>query len=98
MVICTCADKRENAKLLGLDQGRDTVTGGVGIGKTPLSSTQWQLVIMIFYVGLVLFQVPGCIGEWADVLLLFSVLITTQDTVSSLLLNGLRLAYAGGAL
>ncbi|KFZ11110.1 hypothetical protein V502_07748 [Pseudogymnoascus sp. VKM F-4520 (FW-2644)] len=42
--------------------GRDTATGGVGVGKTPLNSTQWQLVIMIFYVGLVLFEVPGCIG------------------------------------
>ena len=52
----------QNAKLYGYDKGHDTANGGVGSGSKALSSTQWQLIIMIFYVGLVLFQVPGCIG------------------------------------
>ncbi|KAJ5815487.1 hypothetical protein N7474_007264 [Penicillium riverlandense] len=51
-----------NAKLYGLDDGHDTPSQGVSAGITPLSSSQWQLVVMIFYVGLVLFQVPGCLG------------------------------------
>ncbi|EXJ70397.1 uncharacterized protein A1O5_06465 [Cladophialophora psammophila CBS 110553] len=51
-----------NAKLLGIDKGHDTLDNGVGPGTQELSSTQWQTVIMIFYVGLILFQVPGCIG------------------------------------
>jgi hypothetical protein len=52
----------QNAKLYGFDQGHDTTFQGLGPGKVALSSSQWQTVIMIFYVGLVLFQVPGCIG------------------------------------
>ncbi|KAL9087867.1 MAG: hypothetical protein Q9165_006429 [Trypethelium subeluteriae] len=51
-----------NAKLYGLDKGHDTSSGGVGPGKQSLSATQWEVVIMLFYVGLILFQVPGCIG------------------------------------
>lgn len=51
-----------NAKLYGLDTGHDTAQKGVGPGKKSLTSPQWQLCIMIFYVGLILFQVPGCIG------------------------------------
>ncbi|KAE8383304.1 major facilitator superfamily domain-containing protein [Aspergillus bertholletiae] len=51
-----------NAKLYGYNQGHNTFHHGVGPGDEKLSSTQWQLVVMIFYVGLVLFQVPGCIG------------------------------------
>ncbi|KAF2756434.1 MFS general substrate transporter [Pseudovirgaria hyperparasitica] len=51
-----------NAKLLGLDKGHDTANEGVGPGRSTLSSIQWQTVIMIFYVGLVLCQVPGSIG------------------------------------
>jgi hypothetical protein len=52
----------QNAKLYGFDKGNDTAAHGLGPGMTALSSSQWQLVVMIFYVGLVLFQVPGCIG------------------------------------
>lgn len=55
----------QNAKLLGVNAGHDTSKDGVGPGKKSLSGTQWQTVIMIFYVGLVLFQVPGCIGSSA---------------------------------
>ncbi|KUJ07654.1 MFS general substrate transporter [Mollisia scopiformis] len=51
-----------NAKILGLNTGRATSQEGVGSGKKSLSGTQWQTVIMIFYVGLVLCQIPGCIG------------------------------------
>ncbi|OAA66453.1 Major facilitator superfamily domain, general substrate transporter [Niveomyces insectorum RCEF 264] len=51
-----------NAKLYGFDRGHKTVYGGVGPGLQSLTSPQWQLVVMIAYVGLVLFQVPGCIG------------------------------------
>jgi hypothetical protein len=51
-----------NARLYGLDEGHDTEGQGVGTGTKTLTSSQWQLVVMIFYVGLVLFQVPGCIG------------------------------------
>ncbi|KAH8879519.1 MFS general substrate transporter, partial [Thozetella sp. PMI_491] len=51
-----------NAKLYGIDDGHDTANNGVGPGTSKLSATQWQLVVMIFYVGLVLCQVPGCIG------------------------------------
>ncbi|KAL2858530.1 major facilitator superfamily domain-containing protein [Aspergillus pseudoustus] len=51
-----------NAKLYGLDSGHKTEDQGVGPGLSSLTSSQWQLVVMIFYVGLVLFQVPGCIG------------------------------------
>lgn len=51
-----------NAKLYGLDAGHETAQQGVGAGTKALGSSQWQLVVMIFYVGLVLFQVPGCIG------------------------------------
>ncbi|OQV03025.1 hypothetical protein CLAIMM_08125 [Cladophialophora immunda] len=51
-----------NAKLLGIDEGHGTPDNGVGPGTQELSATQWQAVIMIFYVGLILFQVPGCIG------------------------------------
>ncbi|QKX53142.1 uncharacterized protein TRUGW13939_00218 [Talaromyces rugulosus] len=51
-----------NAKLLGISSGHDTSDNGVGSGTTSLSSVQWQTVVMIFYVGLVLFQVPGCLG------------------------------------
>ncbi len=52
----------QNAKLYGLDSGHDTAKGGVGSGKASLSSADWNLVLMVFYVGLVLCQVPGCIG------------------------------------
>ncbi|CAD6584916.1 MAG: hypothetical protein ASARMPRED_001947 [Alectoria sarmentosa] len=45
-----------NAKLYGLDDGHDTVKQGVGPGKNSLTSPQWQLSIMIFYIGLILFQ------------------------------------------
>ncbi|KAF5855678.1 hypothetical protein ETB97_008613 [Aspergillus alliaceus] len=51
-----------NAKLYGYSNGYATHHHGIGPGDGMLSSTQWQLVVMIFYVGLVLFQVPGCIG------------------------------------
>ena len=51
-----------NAKLYGLDNGHNTSAQGVGPGTHSVTSSQWQLVVMIFYVGLVLFQVPGCIG------------------------------------
>lgn len=51
-----------NAKLYGLDTGHDSEGQGVGPGTNTLGASQWQLVVMIFYVGLVLFQVPGCIG------------------------------------
>ncbi|KAB8237556.1 major facilitator superfamily domain-containing protein [Aspergillus alliaceus] len=51
-----------NAKLYGYSNGYATYHHGIGPGDGMLSSTQWQLVVMIFYVGLVLFQVPGCIG------------------------------------
>lgn len=51
-----------NAKLYGLNKGHDTPADGIGEGTKTLSSRQWQLVVMIFYVGLVLFQVPGCLG------------------------------------
>ncbi|KAH8697897.1 major facilitator superfamily domain-containing protein [Talaromyces proteolyticus] len=51
-----------NAKLLGISEGHDTAKNGVGPGTESLNSTQWQTVVMIFYVGLVLFQVPGCLG------------------------------------
>lgn len=47
----------QNAKLYGLDNGHDTVKQGVGPGKNSLTSPQWQLSIMIFYIGLILFQV-----------------------------------------
>lgn len=59
---CTLITPRQNAKLYGLDAGRDTEKGGIGSGLKSLSATEWQLTIMIFYVGLVLCQVPGCIG------------------------------------
>lgn len=52
----------QNAKLLGIANGHDTPFDGVGPGTKALGTTQWQTVIMIFYVGLILFQVPGCIG------------------------------------
>jgi hypothetical protein len=52
----------QNAKLYGYDKGHETLASGIGPGAKALSATQWQTVIMIFYVGLVLFQVPGCIG------------------------------------
>lgn len=44
--------------------GRDVAgpDSGVGPGTKSLTAEQWQLVIMIFYVGLVLFQVPGTVG------------------------------------
>lgn len=51
-----------NAKLYGLDSGHKSKTQGAGVGTKSLNPSQWQLVVMIFYVGLVLFQVPGCIG------------------------------------
>ena len=51
-----------NAKLYGLATGHDTATGGVGPGKTTLTPSQWNQVIMFFYIGLILFQVPGCLG------------------------------------
>jgi hypothetical protein len=51
-----------NAKLYGLDDGHDTDGQGAGPGTKTLTPSQWQLVVMIFYVGLILFQVPGCIG------------------------------------
>jgi hypothetical protein len=51
-----------NAKLYGLESGHDSKEQGAGPGTKSLTSSQWQLVVMIFYVGLVLFQVPGCIG------------------------------------
>jgi hypothetical protein len=51
-----------NAKLLGIANGHGTTSDGVGPGKKALNATQWETVIMIFYVGLILFQVPGCIG------------------------------------
>lgn len=51
-----------NAKLYGYSNGHATYHHDIGPGDGKLSSTQWQLVVMIFYVGLVLFQVPGCIG------------------------------------
>lgn len=54
----------KNAKILGISNGRDTIDDGIGPGKKRLSGTQWQTIIMIFYVGLVLFQVPGCIGQY----------------------------------
>ena len=56
----------QNAKLLGLSGGHNTSKGGVGPDKKTLTSTQWQTAIMIFYVGLVLFQVPGTIGKLAS--------------------------------
>jgi hypothetical protein len=58
--------------------------------------TQWQTVIMIFNVGLVLFQVPGCIGYR----------VFPPSKVSALLYkmndkliaeSGSHLAFAGGA-
>lgn len=52
----------QNAKLLGVANGQDTKDNGVGPGTHELTSVQWQTVVMIFYVGLILFQVPGCIG------------------------------------
>jgi hypothetical protein len=52
----------QNAKLYGYSKGHQTPSSGIGSGEDPLTATQWQLIIMIFYVGLVLFQVPGCIG------------------------------------
>ncbi len=51
-----------NAKLLGISSGHSTAKDGVGPGLKPLSATQWETVIMIFYVRLILFQVHGCIG------------------------------------
>lgn len=51
-----------NAKLYGLESGHDSKKQGAGPGTETLTSSQWQLVVMIFYVGLVLFQVPGCIA------------------------------------
>ncbi|KAE8393075.1 major facilitator superfamily domain-containing protein [Aspergillus alliaceus] len=51
-----------NAKHYGYSNGYATYHHGIGPGDGMLSSTQWQLVVMIFYVSLVLFQVPGCIG------------------------------------
>ncbi|KAI9695195.1 MAG: hypothetical protein M1820_008831 [Bogoriella megaspora] len=51
-----------NAKLFGLSKGRNTPSGGVGPENQGLSASQREVVIMIFYVGLILFQVPGCIG------------------------------------
>jgi MFS family permease len=53
---------RQNAKLYGYNKGHHTTASGMGPGEESLTATQWQLIIMIFYVGLVLFQVPGCIG------------------------------------
>jgi hypothetical protein len=53
---------RQNAKLYGYSKGHHTPTSGIGPEEESLTATQWQLIIMIFYVGLVLFQVPGCIG------------------------------------
>jgi len=53
---------RQNAKLLGLSAGHDTAKAGVGPGKLALSAKQWDVVIMITYVGLIMFQIPGCIG------------------------------------
>lgn len=55
-------DNVGNAKLYGLDTGHQTEDQGVGPGTRSLTSPQWQLVVIIFYVRLVLFQVPGCIG------------------------------------
>jgi hypothetical protein len=56
-------DKRlQNAKLYGYAEGHLTATQGAGNGHEPLSDSEWQLCVMMFYVGLVLFQVPGCIG------------------------------------
>lgn len=52
----------QNAKLLGLANGHHTAKQGVGPGTKALSAEQWEVVIMIAYVGLILFQVPGCIG------------------------------------
>lgn len=52
----------QNAKLYGYNKGHHTPASGIGPGEESLTATQWQLIIMIFYVGLVLFQVPGCIG------------------------------------
>jgi len=52
----------QNAKLYGYNNGHHTTASGMGPGEESLTATQWQLIIMIFYVGLVLFQVPGCIG------------------------------------
>lgn len=52
----------QNAKLYGLDSGHSTSGNGVGPGAKSLTSKEWQLNVMIFYVGLVLFQIPGCIG------------------------------------
>lgn len=52
-----------NAKLYGLARGhRAAAPQGIGPGTKSLSPSRWQLVVMIFYVGLVLFQVPGCWG------------------------------------
>ncbi|OAK96736.1 MFS general substrate transporter [Phaeosphaeriaceae sp. SRC1lsM3a] len=51
-----------NAKLYGYAAGHDTKNHGIGLGKHSLTDKQWQTIIMIFYVGLILCQVPGCIG------------------------------------
>ncbi|KAH7304059.1 major facilitator superfamily domain-containing protein [Stachybotrys elegans] len=51
-----------NAKLYGYAEGHLTATQGAGNGYEPLSDSEWQLCVMMFYVGLVLFQVPSCIG------------------------------------
>lgn len=51
-----------NAKLYGLANGHDTKYEGVGPGMKALSAEQWEVIIMIFFVGLILFQVPGCWG------------------------------------